>query len=97
MMHMNKNQDELTDQITLCDALDRMLNKGVVINGDLTVSVAGVELLYVGLRGLICAIDAMDTRPASLCSFPRMSENSLMSSTKASSNSFNSAGSDHAN
>ncbi len=69
---MKNNQDELTDQITLCDALDRMLNKGVVINGDLTVSVAGVELLYIGLRGLICAIDAMETRPASLCSFPRM-------------------------
>ena len=73
-MQMQKNQDELKDQITLCDALDRMLNKGVVINGDLTVSVAGVELLYIGLRGLICAIDAMETRPASLCSFQRMTE-----------------------
>jgi hypothetical protein len=96
MMQMSKNQDELTDQITLCDALDRMLNKGVVINGDLTVSVAGVELLYVGLRGLICAIDAMETRPASLCSFPRMSEQSPATATTSSSSSFEFFGGDHA-
>ena len=71
---MKMNQDELTDQITLCDALDRMLNKGVVISGDITVSVAGVELLYIGLRGLVCAIDAMETRPASLSCFPRSAQ-----------------------
>jgi len=74
MMQMKMNQDELTDQITLCDALDRMLNKGVVISGDITVSVAGVELLYIGLRGLVCAIDAMETRPASLSCFPRSAQ-----------------------
>lgn len=53
-------------QVSLCEALDRLLTKGVVLNGDLVVSVAGVELLYIGLRGLICGIDSLDQRPASL-------------------------------
>lgn len=65
-------QMDLAKHISLCDALDRMLNQGVVLSGDIVVSVAGVELLYIGLRGLICSMDAMDTRPASLDSLNRM-------------------------
>jgi len=48
------------DRMTLCDVLDRILNKGVVIHGDITVSVAGVDLLHVSLRGLISAIDVIE-------------------------------------
>ena len=56
------SREELTaQQITLCDALDRLFNKGVVIHGDITISVAGVDLLYIGIRSLICAIDAIET------------------------------------
>jgi hypothetical protein len=44
---------------TLCDVLDRILNQGVVIHGEITVSVAGVDLLYVSLRGLVSAVDAI--------------------------------------
>ncbi len=58
--------DTLTTNISLCDALDRILTKGVVAYGDISISVAGVDLLYIGLRGLICAIDALDELPASL-------------------------------
>lgn len=53
-------------KLTLCDALDRILTKGVVANGDLVISVAGVDLLYIGLRGLLCAVDSMDNPPTSL-------------------------------
>ena len=63
---------DLAKHISLCDALDRMLNQGVVLSGDIVVSVAGVELLYIGLRGLICSMDAMDSRPASLDSLNRL-------------------------
>jgi hypothetical protein len=44
---------------TLCDVLDRILNQGVVIHGEITISVAGVDLLYVSLRGLVSAVDAI--------------------------------------
>lgn len=60
------SKDSLATSISLCDALDRILTKGVVIYGDITISVAGVDLLYIGLRGLVCAIDALEQMPASL-------------------------------
>lgn len=59
-------QEHLPDNISLCDALDRILSKGVVAYGDIAISVAGVDLLYIGLRGLVCAIDALGDLPASL-------------------------------
>jgi hypothetical protein len=36
------------EHISLCETLDRVLNKGVVIHGDLTISVANVDLIYLG-------------------------------------------------
>lgn len=45
---------------TLVDVLDRLLDRGVVIQGDLTLSVAGVDLLFVGLRVIAGSVDAME-------------------------------------
>jgi hypothetical protein len=39
-----------SDQLALSELLDRALNKGVVLWGDATISVAGVDLIYVGLK-----------------------------------------------
>jgi len=44
---------------TLCDALDRLLNTGVSVHGDITIAVAEVDLLTISLRGLIAAVDAV--------------------------------------
>jgi hypothetical protein len=41
------------DEVSLLDLLDKMLSKGVIVSGDLTISVAGIDLLYVGLRLMI--------------------------------------------
>jgi hypothetical protein len=41
----------------LCDALDRVLQKGAVIHGDVTISVADVDLLYLGLRLIVTSIE----------------------------------------
>ena len=46
------------DQLSLCEVLDRVLNKGAVIHGDITISVAGIDLLYVGLRLIVSSIEA---------------------------------------
>ncbi|HHT9151086.1 MAG TPA: gas vesicle protein, partial [Candidatus Wujingus californicus] len=35
--------------ISLCETLDRILNTGVVIHGDITISVANIDLIYIGL------------------------------------------------
>ena len=41
----------------LVDVLDRVLDKGLVIAGDIRVSLAEVELLTIRIRLLICSID----------------------------------------
>lgn len=41
---------ESEEHISLCETLDRVLNKGVVIAGDIVISVADVDLIYLGLQ-----------------------------------------------
>jgi hypothetical protein len=42
--------------IALIDLVDRLLDKGVVLSGDITLSVANVDLVYVGLRALVSSV-----------------------------------------
>jgi hypothetical protein len=42
---------------TVLDLLDRLLDKGVMANGDVTRGIAGVDLIYVRLAALLCAAD----------------------------------------
>ena len=46
-----------TERVSLCEALDRVLNKGVVVAGDATISVADVDLIYLGLRIMLSSIE----------------------------------------
>lgn len=41
----------------LADILDRVLDKGLVIAGDITINLANVELLTIRIRLLVCSID----------------------------------------
>jgi len=41
----------------LADILERVLDKGIVIAGDITISLAGVELLNIKLRLLVASVD----------------------------------------
>jgi len=45
----------------ISDLLDRALNKGVVLWGEATISLAGVELVYVGLKVLVSSVETMRT------------------------------------
>jgi len=42
---------------TLVDLIDRILDKGLVINADITVSVAGVELLGIKIRATLASFE----------------------------------------
>ena len=42
---------------TVLDVLDHLLNKGVMLNGDVTLGVAGIDLIYLRLSSLLCASD----------------------------------------
>jgi hypothetical protein len=44
------------DKVTLVDALDKVLEKGAVINGDLVIRVADVDLVYLGLRLILTSV-----------------------------------------
>jgi len=41
----------------LVDILDRVLDKGLVIAGDVRISLANVELLTIRIRLLVCSVD----------------------------------------
>src|SRR5262245_57172531 len=42
---------------TVIDLIDELLNKGVMATGDVTLGVAGIDLIYLRLSTLLCAAD----------------------------------------
>jgi hypothetical protein len=44
--------------VALIDLLDRLLEGGVVLTGDLTLAIADVDLVRISLRALICPVEA---------------------------------------
>ena len=44
-------------QSTLCEALDRVLDRGAVVSGRIVVSVAGIDLLMLELNVLLSSIE----------------------------------------
>jgi gas vesicle structural protein len=51
---------ELREQLTLVELVDRVLGCGVVLTGDITLAVADVDLVYVGLRVLLASVGTLD-------------------------------------
>lgn len=48
---------------SLLDVLDGLLNKGVVLNADIILALADVDLIYLRLSALLCAADRVFERP----------------------------------
>ena len=46
-----------SESLSLCEALDRVLHKGVALRGDIVLSVADVDLVYLGLQLLLCSTE----------------------------------------
>jgi len=55
-----RDRHALQHQVTLLELVDRVLNKGVVLSGDITLSVADVDLVYVGLRVLLSSVATLE-------------------------------------
>lgn len=51
--------DERTaqDHISLSETLDRVLNKGVVVCGEVVISVANIDLVYLGLQLVLTSVE----------------------------------------
>lgn len=45
------------EHISLCETLDRILNKGVVIVGEVIISVADIDLVYLKLQVLLTSVE----------------------------------------
>jgi hypothetical protein len=50
---------EETEHISLCETLDRILNKGAVIYGEVVISVANVDLIYIALQVMIGSVETV--------------------------------------
>jgi hypothetical protein len=48
---------EESERVSICEILDRVLNKGVVVAGEVTISVADVDLIYLGLQLVLTSIE----------------------------------------
>jgi hypothetical protein len=55
-----------TPESSVLDLLDHLLNKGVMATGDVTLGVAGIDLIYLRLSSILCAADRLlpSARPA---------------------------------
>jgi len=54
-LHIN-NMINKNDRVSLVDALDKVLEKGVIISGDIMIKVADIDLVYLGLRLILTSI-----------------------------------------
>ena len=50
---------EQTEEITLLETLDHLLDRGVVIAGEAVISIGDVDLLYLGLNVVLANVDAI--------------------------------------
>jgi hypothetical protein len=51
------------DELSLLELADRLLHRGVVITGEATISVAGVDLIYLGLNVVLTAVENLKKSP----------------------------------
>mgnify|MGYP001617594441 FL=1 len=52
-----RNITHSTDSSTLADVLERILDKGLVIAGDIKIKLVDIELLTIQIRLVICSVD----------------------------------------
>jgi hypothetical protein len=50
----------LRREVALVELLDRVLDKGVVLSGDVTLAVADVDLVRIELRALLAAVATLE-------------------------------------
>lgn len=52
--------DDDIEGMSLLELTDRLLHRGVVLTGEATISVAGVDLIYLGLNLVLSAVETME-------------------------------------
>jgi hypothetical protein len=62
---MHDNVFDESKDITILELLDRVLNKGVILTGDIVISVADIDLVYLGVKLMLSSVETMDQIKAS--------------------------------
>ncbi len=57
---MNNNVIDSSKDITILELLDRVLNKGVILTGDIVISVADIDLIYLGVKLMLSSVETME-------------------------------------
>lgn len=52
------------EDASLLELVDRLLHKGVVLAGEATISVAGIDLIYLGLNVVLAAVETIERAEA---------------------------------
>ncbi len=52
----------MNDQLSLTEIVSHVLDRGAVIRGDVVISVAGVDLLYLGLQVVLTSVETARER-----------------------------------
>jgi hypothetical protein len=53
---------DLRSDHSLADLVNRVLDRGALINGEVIISVAGIDLIYLGLQLAVSSVETMKTR-----------------------------------
>ena len=56
-MMQQRNMSHAVESSTLADVLERVLDKGIIIAGDIRVKLVDIELLSIQIRLVICSVD----------------------------------------
>jgi len=54
------NEVTKSKDVALIEVLDKVLDKGAVVAGDIVISVADVDLIYIGLKVLLSSVETME-------------------------------------
>jgi gas vesicle structural protein len=57
-------------EVTLLELVDRVLDKGVVLSGDVTLAVADVDLIHIELRALLASVATIERRQSDSAAKP---------------------------
>ncbi|MEI7828686.1 MAG: gas vesicle protein [Prolixibacteraceae bacterium] len=57
---MPNNVIDESKDITILELLDRVLNKGVILTGDIVISVADIDLVYLGVKLMLSSVETME-------------------------------------
>jgi len=57
---MHDNVIDRSKDITILELLDRVLNKGVILTGDIVISVADIDLVYLEVKLMLSSVETME-------------------------------------